>query len=139
MANLNQCQFIGNLGQKPEIKYTQSGVAVVNFNIAVSEKWKNRDGEKQEHTEWVRCVAWKRLAEICGEYLDKGSSVWISGKLQTRSWEDKEGNKRYTTEIVANNMQMLGGKNETREEAKGPEGTNPGDNEYPVDDNDVPF
>ena len=131
MASLNQCQFIGNLGQQPEIKYTPSGVAVANFNIAVSEKWKNRDGEKQEHTEWVRCVAWKRLAEICGEYLDKGSSVWISGKLQTRSWEDKDGNKRYTTEIVANQMQMLGGRPSA--------GTNPGDPAPDGSDEEIPF
>jgi len=110
MAGLNQCNFIGNLGRDPEMRYTSSEKAVANFSIAVTEKYKDN-----EYTEWVRCVAWERLAEICGEYLKKGSTVFISGKLKTRQWEDKDGNKRYTTEVVANSMQMLGGRNDTKE------------------------
>ncbi len=136
MASLNQCQFIGNLGHSPEIKYTASGVAVANFSIAVSEKWKNKDGEKQESTEWVRCVAWKRLAEVCGEYLGKGSSVWVSGKMQTRKWEDKDGNNRYATEIQVRELRMLGCTGE-RQEQRGPEGTNPGDKTD--DGSEIPF
>ena len=111
MAGVNKAILIGRLGRDPEVKYTPSGTAVANFSIATSEEWKDKDtGEKQERTEWHRIVAWKRLAEICGEYLSKGSLVHVEGKLQTREWEDKDGNKRYTTEIVAQNMQMLDGK-----------------------------
>ena len=105
--------LVGRLGQDPEVKFTQSGTAVCNFSLATSETWKDKDsGEKQESTEWHKIVAWRRLAEICGEYLRKGSQVYIEGKLQTRSWEDQDGNKRWTTKIVANSMQMLGSKGE---------------------------
>ena len=111
MSGVNKVFLIGRLGQDPDVKYTQSGTAVCNFSLATSETWKDKDsGEKQEKTEWHRIVAWSRLAEICGEYLSKGSQVWIEGKLQTRSWEDQDGNKRWTTEVVASQMQMLGGK-----------------------------
>ena len=111
MAGVNKVILIGRLGQDPEVKFTQSGTAVVNFSIATSETWKDKDsGEKQEKTEWHKVVAWRRLAEICGEYLHKGSQFYIEGKLQTRSWEDQDGNKRWTTEVVANQMQMLGSK-----------------------------
>ncbi len=109
MANgLNKAILIGNLGQDPEMRYTQSGVAVANFNIATSETWKNKEGEKETRTEWHRIVAFGKLGEICGEYLAKGKQVYIEGRIQTRDWEDKEGVKRYTTEIVANQMIMLG-------------------------------
>ena len=109
MAGVNRVTLIGNLGRDPEVKYTPSGAAVANFSIATTEEWKDKNtGEKQSSTEWHRIVAWKRLGEICGEYLRKGSQVYIEGKLQTRQWEDRDGNKRYTTEIVAANMQMLG-------------------------------
>ena len=111
MAGVNKVILIGRLGQDPEVKFTQSGTAVVNFSIATSETWKDKDsGEKNEKTEWHKVVAWRRLAEICGEYLHKGSQVYIEGKLQTRSWEDQDGNKRWTTEVVANQMTMLGSK-----------------------------
>ena len=115
MANdLNRCSFIGRLGQDPKMKHTSDGDAVANFSIAVGESWKNKNtGEKQERVEWVRVVAWRQLAEICGEFLRKGSQVFISGKMQTRSW-DKDGEKRYSTEIVANQMQMLGSKGDPR-------------------------
>lgn len=109
MAGINKVMLIGRLGKDPEVRYTPSGASVANFSIATSEEWKDKEtGEKQERTEWHRIVAWRRLGEICGEYLRKGSQVYIEGRLQTRSWEDRDGNKRYTTEIVAQNMQMLG-------------------------------
>jgi len=104
---INKVILIGNLGKDPEIRYTQSGAAVVNFSIATTERWKGQDGQQQEQTEWHNIVAWKRLAEICSEFLSKGSKVYIEGKLQTRKWQDKDGNDRYTTEIVARDMQML--------------------------------
>ncbi|WP_028582470.1 single-stranded DNA-binding protein [Desulfogranum japonicum] len=104
---INKVILIGNLGADPEIRYTQSGTAVATFNIATTERWKGQDGQMQEQTEWHRIVAWQRLAEICGEYLSKGSRVYIEGKLQTRKWQDQNGNDRYTTEIVAREMKML--------------------------------
>ena len=104
---INKVILIGNLGADPEIRYTQSGTPVATFNVATTEKWKGQDGEMQEQTEWHRIVAWQRLAEICQEYLAKGSRVYIEGKLQTRKWKDQNGNDRYTTEIVAREMKML--------------------------------
>ncbi|MCJ7602306.1 MAG: single-stranded DNA-binding protein [Desulfobulbaceae bacterium] len=104
---INKAIIIGNLGADPEVRYTQSGTAVANFNVATTEKWKGQDGQMQEQTEWHRIVAFARLAEICGEYLSKGSKVYVEGRIQTRSWNDKDGNKRYTTEIVAKDMKML--------------------------------
>lgn len=115
MSNdLNRCDFIGRLGRDPEIRYTPNGVAVANFSIAVGEKWKDKNtGEQNERTEWVKCSAFGKLAEVIGEYLSTGKQVYISGKMQTRQWEDKEGNKRYTTEIIVNQMQMLGGRGDS--------------------------
>lgn len=104
---INKVILIGNLGADPEIRYTQGGTPVVNFRIATTERWKDKDGQQQEQTEWHNIVAWRRLAEICGEYLSKGSRVYIEGKLQTRKWQDQNGNDRYSTEIVANEMKML--------------------------------
>ena len=147
MAGVNKVILIGYLGQDPEVRYTQNGVPVANFSIATSEQWKDRDGVKQEHTEWHRIVAWNRLAEICGEYLHKGSQVYIEGKLQTRSWDDRDGNKRYATEIVAQSMTMLGsprgdGNQSPPAQDTGKTGrrTPPAydDGTYPPDD-DIPF
>jgi single-strand DNA-binding protein len=108
---INKVILVGNLGRDPEIRYTPSGTAVANFTIATSERWKDKSsGEMQERTEWHRIVAWGRLGEICGEYLSKGKQVYLEGRLQTRKWEDKEGATRYTTEVVANEMKMLGAK-----------------------------
>jgi len=107
MASLNKVMLIGNLGADPELRYTPSGAAVASFNIATKDQWTSKEGEKQERTEWHRIVAWRRLGEICGEYLHKGSLVYVEGSLQTRDWEDRDGNKRRTTEIVAWRMQML--------------------------------
>ena len=111
MAGINKAILVGRLGSDPEVRYTPSGVAVANFSIATSEEWKDKDtGEKKERTEWHRIVAWRRLGEICGEYLSKGRQVYIEGRIQTRDWEDRDGNKRYTTEIVATDVQFLGGR-----------------------------
>ncbi len=104
---INKVILIGNLGADPEIRYTQSGSQVATFNVATTERWKGQDGNMQESTEWHRIVAWSKLAEICGQYLHKGSRVYIEGKLQTRKWQDQSGADRYTTEIVAREMKML--------------------------------
>ncbi len=104
---LNKAMIIGRLGADPEIRYTQEGTPVATFSIATTDKWKGKDGQQQEQTEWHRIVAWRRLAEICGEYLHKGSKVYVEGKIQTRKWQDQNGNDRYTTEIVAREMKML--------------------------------
>lgn len=111
MAGINKVILVGNLGADPEIRYTPGGMAVANFSLATSETF-SKDGQKQTKTEWHKIVAFGKLAEICGEYLSKGKQVYIEGKIQTRSWEDKEGVKKYMTEIVANSMQMLGSKGE---------------------------
>ena len=111
-GSVNKVILIGNLGSDPELKYTPSGAAVTNFNVATNEVWNDKDGNKQERTEWHRVVLWRKLAEIAGEYLKKGSKIYLEGRLQTRSWEDKDGVKRYTTEVVADNMTMLDAKSE---------------------------
>ena len=109
MASVNKWIGIGNLGRDPDSKYMPNGDAVCNFSIACSESWKDKSGQKQERTEWVRCTVYRKLAEICGEYLKKGLQVYIEGKLQTREWE-KDGVKRYTTEVIVSEMRMLGSK-----------------------------
>ena len=111
MSSVNKVILLGNLGQDPELKYTGSGVAVCNFSIATSEKTKDK-----EITEWHRVIVWQKSAENCAKYLTKGSSVYIEGRIQTRSWEDGDGNKRYSTEIVAQTVQFLGGNGEREEE-----------------------
>lgn len=110
MASVNKCIFIGNLGRDPEIRYMPSGDAMANFSIACTDTFKDKSGAKQERTEWVRIVMFGKQAEIAGEYLKKGSSVYIEGRMQTRKWTNKEGQDQYTTEIVADRMQMLGGR-----------------------------
>jgi len=108
---INKVILVGNLGKDPEVRYMANGGAVCNVTLATSESWKDKQtGEKKEKTEWHTIVFYRRLAEIAGEYLRKGSQVYIEGKLQTRKWQDKNGNDRYTTEIIANEMQMLGGR-----------------------------
>ena len=130
---VNKVTLIGRLGADPEVKYLPDGSPVTNFTVATSEKW-TKDGEKQERTEWHKIVTFRKLAEICGQYLNKGSLVYIEGKIQTRKWQDKEGIDRYSTEIVADKMTMLGGKSE---EARKPEGAP--DYSKPSDYGDVPF
>ena len=108
-GSINKVMLIGNLGSDPELRFTPSGVQVANFSLATTESWTDKSGERQERAEWHRIVLWRRLAEIAGQYLKKGSKIYIEGKLQTRSWEDQNGQKRYTTEVVANSMEMLDG------------------------------
>jgi single-strand DNA-binding protein len=115
MAAVNKCIFIGNLGKSPEVRFLPSGDGMCNFSIAVTESRKGKDGNKVEHTEWVRIVMFGRQAEIAGEYLKKGSSVYLEGRLQTRKWKNKEGVDQYTTEVVAEKMVMLGGKGMTQD------------------------
>lgn len=110
MASLNKVMLIGNLGRDPEIRYMPSGDAIANLNIATTDTWKDKGGEKQDRTEWHRVVMFGKQAEIAGEYLKKGSQIYIEGRLQTRKWTDKSNVERYTTEIVADRMQMLGGR-----------------------------
>ena len=108
-GGVNKVILIGNLGRDPEVRYTTNGTAVANLNLATTRRYRTRDGQNQEETEWHRVVAFARLAEICSEYLRKGSQIYIEGRLQTRKWQDQQGNDRYTTEVVAAEMQMLGG------------------------------
>jgi len=142
MAGINKVILIGRLGSDPEVRYTPSGVAVANFNIATSEEWKDKDsGEKKERTEWHRIVVWRRLGEICGEYLSKGRQVYVEGRLQTRDWEDRDGNKRYTTEIVATDVQFLGARDSSepaRPRSTGSADFQGGPAQGPADD-DIPF
>ena len=145
MANgLNKAILIGNLGRDPEVRYTPGGLAVANFSMATSETWTNKEGEKETRTEWHRIVAWGKLGEICGEYLSKGKQVCIEGRIQTREWEDKEGNKRYTTEITASQMLMLGSRESAGESRPSPSSDMDSPNlpEPPISktkDDDIPF
>lgn len=109
---VNKVILVGNLGNDPEVRYMPNGNAVANLSIATSESWKDQQGQPQERTEWHKVTMYRRLAEIAGEYLKKGSQVYLEGKLQTRKWQDQSGNDRYTTEVIADQMQMLGGRNE---------------------------
>ena len=109
MRGVNKAIIIGHLGKDPEVRYTNSGAPVAKFSVATTESWNNKQtNNREERTEWHNIVVWGRMAEVCGEYLKKGRPVYLEGRIQTRSWEDKEGNKRYTTEIVANTVQFLG-------------------------------
>ena len=113
---LNKVQIIGNLGRDPELRFTQDGTPVANFSVAVSESWRSQGGEQRERTEWFRVVVWRGLAEIANQYLRRGARVYLEGRLQTREWQDREGNDRTTTELVVRDMIMLGG----RDDADGP-------------------
>jgi len=115
-GTINKVILIGNLGSDPEVKTTPSGVQVANFSLATSESWTDKtSGEKTEKAEWHRLVLWRRLAEVAGQYLKKGAKIYIEGKLETRSWEDKEGQKRYTTEVIVDKLEMLGGDRQQEE------------------------
>ena len=133
---LNKVMIIGNLGRDPEMRYTPSGRPVTTFSVAVSRSWKSSNGEHRSETEWFKIVAWGKLAEICKEYLNKGQQVYIEGRLQTREWEDKEGQQRTTVEVVANEMTMLG---ERRDKSQNDE--NPPEDAPPdiVDEDEFPF
>lgn len=146
MAGINKAIIVGRLGKDPEMRYMPDGTAVANFSVATSEDWKDKStGEKKERTEWHRIVAYRKLGEICGEYLSKGKLVYIEGRIQTRSWDDKDGNKRSTTEIVASDMQMLGPKDEGSKKASGDfdsgfkSGGNFARSDGPAGEDDIPF
>ncbi len=139
--SVNKVILIGRLGKDPETRYMQNGEAVTNVSIATSENWKDKSGEKQEKTEWHNLIFYRRLAEVVGEYLKKGSQIYVEGKLQTRKWQSKEGQDRYTTEIVVNEMTMLGGKSSgefvpAQEKKEPPVDESKFDD---IDDDDIPF
>ncbi len=113
--SVNKVILVGNLGKDPELRYTPSGTAVVTFSLATTERYKDRDGNKQTKTEWHNIVAWRQLAEICGKYLHKGKQIYIEGKIQNRSYDDRDGNKRYISEVVVNEMQMLGSRDDNQQ------------------------
>jgi len=147
---VNRVILIGRLGRDPEMRYTSSGTPVTNFSIATDEVWKDQNGERQQKTEWHNIVVWNKLAETCNTYLKKGKLVFIEGRIQTREWDDKDGNKRRTTEIVASNMQMLDrrdageeGKADYRAPAPGPAAAAPAPApkvmEAGITDDDIPF
>jgi single-strand DNA-binding protein len=137
MASVNKAILIGNLGADPDLRYTPGGQAVASFSIATTERYKNKEGEQQERTEWHNIVCWGRQAEIANEYLKKGSPVYIEGRIQTRSYDDKDGIKRYRTEIVTRQMQLLGGRAQAGQQQE--ESTPPPDKGMPADDDDLPF
>jgi single-strand DNA-binding protein len=147
MSSLNKAMIIGRLGQDPDVRYTQSNTAVANLSVATSERYKDKQGEWKENTEWHRVVAWGRLAEICQEYLKKGSQVYIEGPIQTRKWEDKEGQTRYSTEIKALTMTMLDSKGDSgdAEVPKKPDSSQPVSSSVDLNedfediDDDLPF
>lgn len=120
MASVNRMILLGNVGNDPELRYAQSGDAIANISIATTRKWKNKDGEKQEETEWHRVSLFGRLAEIVGEYVHKGDPLFVEGRLRTRKWTDKEGVERYTTEIVGETIQLLGSRRDSDERAPPP-------------------
>lgn len=147
--SVNKVILVGNLGKDPELRYTSSGTAVATFSLATSERYKDRSGEQQEKTEWHNIVTWRNLAEICGKYLHKGKQIYIEGRIQTRSYDDRDGNKRYITEIVADQMQMLGSKgddggrgrqNDNYDQRQEPQAEESQVSEPPFNpDDDIPF
>ncbi|PYX07389.1 MAG: single-stranded DNA-binding protein [Acidobacteria bacterium] len=155
--SLNKVMLIGNLGKDPEVKYTPSGTPVAKLTLATNERYKDKDGQWQDRTEWHNIVLWQRLAEIAGEYLKKGGKVYVEGRLQTRSWEDKQTNqKRYMTEVVASDLLLLGGRGEGGDFAGGSRSAAAGGNNFdqrapepeaaaataastPISDEDIPF
>lgn len=142
MAGVNKVILVGRLGADPEIKSVSSGQNVARFNVATSENWTDREGQKQERTEWHRIVVWGKLADLCGKYLAKGRQVYVEGRLQTRQWEDQQGQKRYTTEIVATTIQFLGEAGAERSMSASSTSTNA--NDFPPEPSfnsseDIPF
>lgn len=146
---LNKAMIIGNLGDDPELRYTQSGTPVANLSIATNRRWTDDNGQKQEKTEWHRVVVFGRQAETCEQYLSKGRQVYVEGRIQTRKWEDRDGNDRYTTEIVARNVQFLSGSGPGAGSSQGPpaytdadigpKGGSESDFDQSFDDDDIPF
>ncbi|MEX2032728.1 MAG: single-stranded DNA-binding protein [Dehalococcoidia bacterium] len=141
---LNKCMVIGHLGADPEMRYTANGSAVTTFSVASSRTFNDASGERREETEWFRVVTWNRLAEICAQYLTKGRQVYVEGRIQTRSWEGQDGQKRYTTELVAQEVKFLGGGRDGGGSSGGGGFASPGfatgpDNEGDIDPDDLPF
>ena len=145
MASVNRVHILGNVGRDPEVRYTPSGTAVCSLSVATSRSWKNKDsGEKQEETEWHRIAFYDRLAEIAGEYLRKGSSVYVEGRLKTRKWQDKDGKDQYTTEVIAEQMQLLGGREQQEERQPAPKqqqkpAAKPSNKQLSDMDDDIPW
>jgi len=142
MTGVNKVILLGNLGKDPEVRHLENGTAVANFSLATSESYKDRNsGEKKTITEWHNVVAWRGLAEVAEKYLKKGDQVYIEGKIRTRQWEDKDGNKRYTTEIVIDNMTMLGGRGQAKEQNQDSNQEGQIDTAVPANDesDDLPF
>ena len=149
MAGVNKAILVGNLGRDPELRTTPNGQSVVNFTLATSETWTDKSGERVERTEWHRIVAWGRTAEHCNQYLSKGRTVYIEGRIQTREWEDKDGNKRYTTEINANTVNFIGPRTDggggggggapSGSPSGGPSGSSSGGDSGPPADDNIPF
>ncbi len=142
MSGVNKVILVGNLGANPEMRFTQGGQAVANLRLATTERWTDRGGQRQEATEWHRVVVWGKQAEIVGQYLTKGRQVYVEGRIRTRQWQDQTGQKRYSTEIVAQNVQMLGSRGERGPEEMG--ATVPAEEPAPADfgggpDDDIPF
>ena len=137
--SLNKAMLVGYVGKDPEVKHTNNGTAICNFSVATTESWKDQQGAKQERTEWHRITVWKRLAEIVGEYVRKGTLVYVEGRIETRKWQDNDGNDRYTTEIIAREVLMLGSKDQApRQTSEKPkEQSKPAQNND--DDSDIPF
>lgn len=150
-GTINKAILIGRLGNDPELRYTPAGDAVVNFSIATNRGWKDKEGNQQERTDWHKIVAWRKLAEICGEYFKKGNLVYVEGRIETSSYNDKEGNKKYTTSIVANQAQILGSKSdavkdksskdeeEPKKEETKKEETKKSEEDWPEKEDEIPF
>jgi len=144
MAGVNKVILVGNLGKDPEVRYLDSGVAVANFTLATTENYKNKQGERVSQTEWHNIVLWRGLAEVAEKWLKKGSSIYVEGKIRNRKWEDKDGNTRYNTEVLADNMTMLGSRNSSTELNSNVDNSNnsseklPNSNEFDNSD-DLPF
>lgn len=140
MASLNKVQIIGNLGSDPEMRFTANGQAVAKFRVACNRRYTTRDGEQREETEWVRVVCWTRLAELAGQYLSKGRQVYVEGRLQTSQWEDRDGNPRYTTEVIASDIQFLGNRSDAPGSGwSGDAGTQAAPHPGGVNADDLPF
>ena len=138
-GSINKVILIGNLGKDPEVKTIPNGTKVANFSVATTERYIKKDATKVDKTEWQRIVMWRGLAEIAEKYLKKGSNVYIEGKLSTRTWDDQDGNKKYTTEIIADNMQMLSGKPQQEQSAPAPQQEQGNQGMHPAPEDDLPF
>jgi single-strand DNA-binding protein len=139
MASVNKVILVGNLGRDPEVRYTTNGNPVATFTMATTERWNDPSGERRERTEWHRIVGWGKQAEIAGEYLRKGKQVYVEGSLQTREWTDRDGNKRYTTEVRAQRFQMLGSRGDAPREVPDQPQTTAAEPEAGYDEDDIPF